>query len=467
MDIDETRLDEVFVIIRTIYNSIKPDTPGDLIRTKIASGLCPTINERKIHAEISTPTKLVNTMLSCIPSEFWTIPSPVLDPCCGKGNFVLGIFDAFFIGLAERIPDITKRCDIIIHNCIYMSDINPANIDITSYIMMKHIFHTCGEVIPCSTMNTYIGDALSLDIKSVWGIDMSNMTVIGNPPYSTNLSNRHSIPLYDKFIDAFISSRYLLFIVPSRWFSGGRGLSKFRYQMIHRRDIMIIEHEDNASKWFEKGSNIVIKGGVNYFLKNSDYSGDCLFNGVSYPLSKYDCVIKPKYHSAIDAIIALNLMSIETIYKGRSFGIETNDNRLDDIGNTKCFVSKLKSNLRHKYIREFEFTDENTYWKVITVEAFDKEFSGFGDIFIGNPYEVHTGTYISFIVASEFEALSLQSYLQTSFANYMLSIRKISQHIHKDTLKWIPLLPLDRIWNHDMVCDYLRLDSNLFIICNE
>ena len=32
-------------------------------------------------------------MLDKIPAEFWKKPQRVFEPCCGKGNFVLGIFD--------------------------------------------------------------------------------------------------------------------------------------------------------------------------------------------------------------------------------------------------------------------------------------------------------------------------------------------------------------------------------------
>ena len=47
----------------------------------------------------------------------------------------------------------------------------------------------------------------------------------------------------------------------------------------------------------------------------------------------------------------------------------------------------------------------------------------FGETFIGKSHEVHTGSYISFRVKNEDEAKSLLSYLDTKFANHMLSIR--------------------------------------------
>ena len=79
------------------------------------------------------------------------------------------------------------------------------------------------------------------------------------------------------------------------------------------------------------------------------------------------------------------------------------------------------------------------------------------------PTEIYTDSYISFRVNSEGEAESLLSYLKTDFVNHMLSIRKISQDICENTCKWIPLVPLDRIWSDDKVCEYLKIDKTMYI----
>ena len=139
---------------------------------------------------------------------------------------------------------------------------------------------------------------------------------------------------------------------------------------------------------------------------------------------------------------------------GRYFGIETNDKRLKVTGKVKCYVSVKKSADRIMYLDKYDFTEENTFWKVITAEA---GMPGFGAKFIGKPREIHSGSYISFKVNNENEAKSLLSYLETPFANYMLMIRKISQDISENTCKWIPLVPLDRKWTDDGVYKFLKI----------
>jgi site-specific DNA-methyltransferase (adenine-specific) len=442
---------EIVNSIREIYNS----APSDKLRMLIELHFVPSEDERKTNAEVATPTTLVEEMLDSIPVDFWKSPKRVFEPCCGKGNFVLGIFDRFYNGLEGVVSCNYERCKTIINDCLYYGDISLLNTFITTELLKCHIQSYCGvDEFDEFSFNCYTGDTLILDIGNFarGGFDL----VVGNPPYSTDPSKANTTPLYNKFIEKYIDNKLLLFVVPSRWFVGGKGLDSFREFMTRRKDIVFIRHEENSKKWF---TNVKIEGGVNYFLKDSNYDGLCRFNGVYYDLSKYDSIINPKYHQIIDAVI--NRESINKLYKGRCFGVETNDPRFREAGNIKCYVSLQKSRDRCKYLDSYEFNDTNTFWKVITARANGKN-PNFGIKFIGTPDEVHTGSYISFRVNTREEALSLLSYLDTKFANYMLSIRKISQDISENTCKWIPLVPLDRTWNDEKVCEYLNINQDLY-----
>jgi site-specific DNA-methyltransferase (adenine-specific) len=442
--------------IRDIYSR----APAHKLRDMIEKHFVPTNDEKKKNAEVPTPVKLVDEMLDVVPLEFWMTPKKVFEPCCGKGNFVLGIFDRFYKGLVELYPDEIERCRVIMTECIYYADLTALNVFITTEIMKCHVQSYCGLDELDFEFNSYVGDTLKLDVGEKWGISLEEVSIIGNPPYSTDPSKPDTKPLYDKFIEKYISGRLLLFVVPSRWFIGGKGLDGFRDFMMKRKDIVFIQHEDDATKWF--GNKVDIKGGVNYFLKYASYNGLCLFNGEPYDLSKYDCIIKPKYHKIIDIVI--NMESIVKNYCSSGyFKYRTNDIRLKINGKIKCYVSTLKSKDRCQYIDTYEFNEKNSFWKVITARAAFKAFSGFGEKFVGNPNEIYTDSYISFHVNNEEEAKSLLSYLDTKFANHMLSIRKISQDISENTCKWIPLVPLDRIWTDDKVCEYLKIERTMYI----
>jgi len=278
--------------------------------------------------------------------------------------------------------------------------------------------------------------------------------IIGNPPYNDN----REVPIYNTFIENSLDTKplYLLFIVPSRWFAGGKGLDKFREMMLNRRDIKLIKHFNNNENIF--GKEISIIGGVNYFLIDKKYNGLCNYNGVNIKLNKYDILISnPKIYTLIDKL--LKYTSIEKIYERNYYNIKTNDPRLVNTQiNSKyilCYVNKMMG--FKNYINKNEFTDINN-WKVLTPES-NGEQPSFGNIFIKNPNEVNSQTYISFNVGNKTQAESLLSYLNCKLPNYMLSIRKNTQHICKNTIKWIPLPPLDRIWNDNNIYKYFDITN--------
>jgi site-specific DNA-methyltransferase (adenine-specific) len=313
------------------------------------------------------------------------------------------------------------------------------------------------------SLHFYEGNTLEMNLEKTFRLSSFDL-VVGNPPYETDPSQPGNKPLYHLFVESFFPlCQYLLFVIPSRWFAGGKGLDKFREQMLQRTDIRIICHQDNSKTWFP---SVSIQGGVHYFLRDRTYNGPCVFNDSEYSLSKYDIVVNPNRHRVIDRILGQSQRFLSELYQGRSFGIETNDSRIKTQGNVRCFVSLLQakktstetSEERVRFLKEYSFTKDNMYWKVITARAHGQASDGFGWIGIGGLKDIHTGSYISFQVKNEKEAKSLQSYLQTSFANYMLTIRKVSQDISKSTCKWIPLVPLDREWNDEQVFQYFKIN---------
>ena len=415
-------------------------------KTLVSKMFIPSEEERNEKGEVSTKPILCVEMCNLHNDKWMNKGLKWLEPCCGKGNFILEMFDRLYLNL--DIEDEDERCRYIIEECLYFTDINELNVFICEVLLVAMACSYTGIWRQDYKFNSRVCDSLQLKPDAVWGIPLNEFNVIGNPPYSTDPSKPNNKPLYDKFIDKYICANTLLFVVPSRWFIGGKGLGDFRKRMMNRSDIKIINHTDDEYRWF---NNVSIEGGVNYFLKDSNYSGNCMFNGHEYKLSKYDCIIHPRYHDLID--LTNNYNSIEQLYMGRCFGIETNAYKkglLKDKGDILCYVSLGVSKNRIKYTDNYVFNDSNTFWKVITARANGGK-PNFGIFIIGKPNEIHTGSYISFKVKSEDEAKSLKSYLETKFANYMLSIRKVSQDISGNTCKWIPLIPLDRIWDDDKI----------------
>jgi type I restriction-modification system DNA methylase subunit len=173
------------------------------------------------------------------------------DPANGMGNFPIIIYLNLMEGLKKEIPDEQKRKKYILESMLYMSEKNKKNCYIT-----RQIFDINNEY----KINLYEGDSLTLDIKKEFGINKFDI-IIGNPPYNEKLTKAGAKPLYNKFIEYYTDKcNYMSFIVPSRWFAGGKGLDKFREMMLKRNDIVYIKHFDDASKIF--GNTVNIEGGV-------------------------------------------------------------------------------------------------------------------------------------------------------------------------------------------------------------
>ena len=125
--------------------------------------------------------------------------------------------------------------------------------------------------------------------------------VIGNPPYqeSDGGNNASAVPVYQKFIKEAINTQTtsLVMIIPARWYSGGRGLDDFRKDMLQDKHIKCLVDYVNADECFP---GVDISGGVCYFLRDSDYFGDCKVTNVlnnisttkSRPLDQFSIFIR-------------------------------------------------------------------------------------------------------------------------------------------------------------------------------
>ena len=186
-----------------------------------------------------------------------------------------------------------------------MTELNTKNC-----FVIKQIFNINNKY----KLNLYEGDSLNVKINEIFHKDNFDV-IIGNPPYNEELKSTGAKPLYHKFIEYYIDKCDILtYIVPSRWFAGGRGLDKFREMMINRTDIVYINHINDACTIF--GNTVDIKGGVNYFLIDRKYNGLCEYNGSKVQLDKYDIMIDSKYYDIIDKLSEYDTR-ITDLYLGR------------------------------------------------------------------------------------------------------------------------------------------------------
>lgn len=226
--------------------------------------LMPNDIDRKNYAEIPTPYILRQTMLDKIPEEFWKSKKKVIEPCAGKGGFIIDIIKRFMNGLKDIIKDKNQRYKVIIEECIYFAEKNPLNI------------HLCKLLIDPDneySLNYYQGNTLDLDIRSVWNIEGFD-AVIGNPPYE-NRDKKGDNHLYLDFtvfsLDILKMNGVLLFITPKLILENllRCNINRKRIKNFYNLEYIAI---DTPKQYFPLiGTNFVY-----FLLEKADYNGKCM-----------------------------------------------------------------------------------------------------------------------------------------------------------------------------------------------
>lgn len=461
--------------------------------------------------EVFTPPELVDKILDLLPDKVWCDSSlRWLDPACKTGVFLRQIATRLMEGLRNDFPDEEERRQHIFRNMLFgiaITDLTAlmsrrslytsksANSDKSvvrfdavegniSYDNRPHTYKN-GSCIYCG--NKEGGKLDREDTKERHAYNFIHLTeeeaknmkfdiIVGNPPYQLDSGGHgaQATPIYHLFVEQAkrLSPRYMAFIIPSRWFAGGMGLNRFRQEMLNDTHIKTIVDYPNAGDCFP---GVEIKGGVNYFIWDKEYSGKCtietIIDGESASkmersLNEYDTFIRwNEAISILKKIRARNEETMDSQVSGMSpFGLATNFDKIDQVNNPdkiKIYANKRRGfTLRSLVQKKKDLVDK---YKVIIAEA-SSGSSVFPDLVLGRPIitEPPSCCTMTYIILGSYgdrqKAENLANYVKTRFFRFLVLLRKSSHHVSKDTYAFVPLLNMNQEWTDKKLYDRYELN---------
>lgn len=473
--------------------------------------------------EVFTPPDFANRMLDSL-AEAWSADHNganlwadktvrFLDPCTKSGVFLREITRRLTMGLQSAIPDLEKRVQHILTKQVYGIGIT----QLTALLARRSLYcskHATGEHSiarrgfkrddgnvwfermahtwrdgKCSycgasqkAMDRGAGtethayafihtDDIRAHMRALFGGKMQFDVIIGNPPYQLNDGGygTSAAPIYQLFVEKALAldPRFAVFVTPSRWMAGGKGLDKYRERMLSdRRMRSIVDYP----KLYEGFPGVKIRGGISYFVWDRDHNGPCevqtIWDGqptgpsVARYLDAFDVLVRRNEAVPIlDKIRARGEPTLDArVSSGKPFGLRTFFHGKPEPKGLKSPI-KLFGSQKISWVSRSDIPASGELidrWKVLmtavqgTSAAVETKF--LSKPIIAEPGSACTETYlVAGHYPNEAEAFNFAGYLRTRFVRFLVSLRKATQHATRDVYAFVPDLPPDQVWTDTLL----------------
>ncbi len=467
--------------------------------------------------EVFTPPEFANRMLDTLTQAWahshngenlWADKTVrFLDPCTKSGVFLREITNRLTKGLADVIPDLQERVNHILTQQVFGMGITA----LTSLLARRSVYcsrhangqHSIAKNFTSATGNiwfertehtwangkcTFCGasqitfdrneglethayafihtDNIKTRMAELFGGNMQFDVIIGNPPYqlSDGGYGTSAAPIYQLFVEKALDldPLYAVFVTPSRWMAGGKGLDGYRAKMLADKRLRSIV---DYPKLYEGFPGVKIRGGISYFLWDRQHNGPCtvqtIWDGqptgpaVARHLDAYDVLVRRNEAVPIlDKVRAKGEPTLDGRVSSRKpFGLATNFRGKRSASGLKEPVM-LFANQHTSWIDRKSIPVNSVWvdkWKILmtrvqgTSAAIETKF--LSKPIIAEPGTACTETYlVAGFFDSESEAKSYASYLLTRFVRFLVSLRKPTQDAARGVYGFVPDLPLDQEW---------------------
>ena len=462
--------------------------------------------------EVFTPPSVAKQMLDLLPPDVWRNPSlRWIDPFTKTGVFLREITKRLLAGLKDEIPDEQKRLDHVLRNMVF----GVAITELTSFMSRRSLYCSkwanseksvvkfpneqgnliyqrieheffrgrCSECLAGEALHgggpeteNYAYALLHLEgrrfIEKEIGLKFD--IVVGNPPYQTDSDGgTRSVPLYHLFVDQAkqLNPSHILMVTPSRWLAGGLGLDEFRSQMLTEGKLVKLVDYPNPKDVFP---SVEIKGGVSYFLWSRDKessivsavqfrNGEKTYAG-ERDLAEFDIFVRDGDALPIlRKVLSKSSSNLEEMLSPRTaFGLVSNFNNFAKTPTDESSIQYYAAPGNKRVIGFLQpsqvlmNSDDTQYWKVLIPKAGSDGGQKLpdpvlGQTWIADPNSACSQTFLYAKFSSKAEAQSFNSYVNTRFVRFLVSLRKISVDTTRSSYKWVPTQDWDNNWTDEQL----------------
>ena len=466
--------------------------------------------------EVFTSPELANEILDLLPQELFSDKETTfLNPATKSGVILREITKRLMEGLKDEIPDRQERVNHIFSKQLYGIAIT----ELTSLLSRRSLYCSKianGKYSVCDEFETKQGNIVfnnihhewkngncrfcgaskkildrpsvleshayefihRHDTKEIFNIDFD--VIISNPPWMMldgGGTGSSSKPIYHKFIDQAIkvNPKYLVMIIQSKWYTGGKGLDSFRKEMLNDKRIRkLVDFADSRDVFFGPD----IPGGVCYFLWDRENPGPCevvenrnktkrksvrtlneFENIFIREKSSIDIInkIKSKHTKFLDGIVSSR----------KPFGLESKVRPKKD-GDLNVVSAKGDGKISSQQITNGK--DLIDKWKVLLSKAStdhggqagkDGKRKIFAKIDVMPPGTVCTESYLCIgPFNNRQEAVNMVQFLHTIFCRFLVSVVLLSQNITRGNFIFVPELDMYEAWTDEDLYKKFDLSKN-------
>ena len=350
----------------------------------------------------------------------------------------------------------------------------------TEQLDLFSMFGTVEEQTPavsCKVKNWRSNKTQNFETIQEGSTSMKFDYVIGNPPYqiSDGGAGVSATPIYNRFIEAIKTTHpgAICLIIPAKWYSGGKGLDKFREEMLGDRHISALVDYSNSLDVFP---NVDVAGGVCYFVWKEAYNGKCKYtnyrNGKATTayrdLNEFQTFIRyPVASEIVKKVKEDGELTLDKVVSSRKpFGLATTAKPMKT-GDVILRYNGGRGPYKRTEIRVgTEMIDQ---WKIIisrlTAEhagqpAKDGKYRVLSTMELLKPGEICSETYL---VAGAFdskeEATNYMDYLKTQFVRFLILQIAMTQQLSKASFAFVPCQDFTRKWTDRQLFEKYDLSS--------